>query len=56
MYVHRLKANPLAKKVKLADLMHNADQARCADAGIDPVKLQHWCEKYRRAQEILMEA
>ena len=54
-YVRRLKANPLARKVKLADLMHNADQARCADAGIDPVKLQHWCEKYRRAQEILME-
>ena len=54
-YVRRLKANPLARKVKLADLMHNADKARCADAGIDPVKLQHWCEKYRRAQEILME-
>lgn len=54
-YVRRLKANPLARKVKLADLMHNADQARCADAGIDPVKLQHWREKYRRAQEILME-
>ncbi len=54
-YVRRLKANPLARKVKLADLMHNADQARCADAGIDPVKLQYWCEKYRRAQEILME-
>ena len=54
-YVRRLKANPLARKVKLADLMHNADQARCADAGIDPVKLQHWRKKYRRAQEILME-
>lgn len=54
-YVRRLKANPLARKVKLADLMHNTDQARCADAGIDPVKLQHWREKYRRAQEILME-
>ena len=54
-YVRRLKANPLARKVKLADLMHNADQTRCAGARIDPVKLQHWCEKYRRAQEILME-
>lgn len=54
-YVRRLKANPLARKVKLADLMHNADQARCAGAGIDPVKLQHWREKYRRAREILME-
>lgn len=54
-YVRRLKANPLARKVKLADLMHNADQTRCAGAGIDPVKLQHWREKYRRAQEILME-
>ena len=54
-YVRRLKANPLARKVKLADLMHNTDQARCAGAGIDPVKLQHWREKYRRAQEILME-
>lgn len=55
VYVHRLKANLLARKVKLADLMHNADQACCAGAGIDPVKLQHWREKYRRAQEILME-
>ncbi len=54
-YVRRLKANPLARKVKLADLMHNADQTRCAGAGIDPVKLQHWREKYRRAQETLME-
>ena len=54
-YVRRLKANPLARKVKLADLMHNADQTRCAGAGIDPVKLQHWREKYRRAQEMLME-
>lgn len=54
-YVRRLKANPLARKVKLAELMHNADQTRCAGAGIDPVKLQHWREKYRRAQEILME-
>ena len=54
-YVRRLKANPLARKVKLADLMHNTDQTRCAGAGINPVKLQHWREKYRRAQEILME-
>ena len=28
-YVRAIKANPIARKVKLADLAHNSDQSRC---------------------------
>ncbi len=55
-YVRRLKDNPLARKVKLADLAHNSDQTRWADIEVDPARLQRWREKYRRAREILTEA
>lgn len=55
-YVRKLKDNPLARKVKLADLAHNSDQTRWADIEVDPARLQRWREKYRRAREILTEA
>ncbi len=49
-YVRRLKGNPIARRIKLADLRHNMDirrmdQVREADAAR--------LEKYRRAWEIL---
>lgn len=50
-YVERVKANPLAKAVKLADLQHNSDQSRMPDA--DEIKLASFREKYRKALEIL---
>ena len=49
-YVARLKRNPIAKAVKLADLAHNSDLSRL-DAVDDRALLQ--AEKYRRAMELL---
>ena len=50
-YITRVKANPLARKVKLADLRHNSDQTRMENA--DEATLAYFREKYRKAFEIL---
>lgn len=50
-YVAALRSNPLARKVKLADLAHNSDLARLAD--IAPADLVRQ-EKYRQAQALLL--
>ncbi len=50
-YVARVKTNPIARKVKLADLQHNSDESRLPDA--DPATLDYFREKYRKAFEIL---
>lgn len=50
-YVRRVKNNPLAKAVKLADLRHNSDESRMPDASEE--KLAYFREKYRQAFEIL---
>jgi len=50
-YVARIKTNPLARTVKLADLTHNTDQTRLPDN--DPSVQRRWNEKYRAAFEIL---
>lgn len=52
-YVRKIRENPIARKVKLADLAHNSDQSRCAGSGISEEKLLRLREKYRRAWEIL---
>ena len=52
-YVRRIKENPIARKVKLADLVHNSDQTRCVGSDLSPARLARWAEKYRRAKEIL---
>ena len=49
-YVAKIKANPLARAVKLADLRHNSDLSRLDTA--DPRALQR-IEKYRQAIELL---
>ena len=51
-YVAKIKDNPIAKTVKLADLTHNSDETRMAGMA-DPATLKRWEEKYRRAFEIL---
>ena len=38
-YVRAIKSNPIARKVKLADLNHNSDQTRCV--GSDLTEAQH---------------
>ena len=50
-YVEKIKPNPLAKAVKLADLIHNTDKTRIPLDGPEVQKIL--AEKYRRAFEIL---
>lgn len=50
-YVQRVTLNPIAKKVKLADLNHNSDQTRMVNASEET--LAYFREKYRKAFEIL---
>ena len=49
-YVHRLKSNPIARKVKLADLEHNMDIRR--NRPVDPEDLPR-LNKYLRAWDTL---
>ena len=54
-YVRAIRQNPVAVKVKLADLAHNSNETRAAGCNVPPEKLLRWKEKYRRAREILLE-
>jgi (p)ppGpp synthase/HD superfamily hydrolase len=51
-YVAAIKPNPLARKVKLADLVHNMDVRRLPEMGM---KDYGRLEKYRRAWDTLKE-
>lgn len=50
-YVRRIKNNPDAKAVKLADLEHNSDLTRLDEVTEKDIKR---LEKYRKAKEILL--
>ena len=54
-YVRAIKLNPIARKVKLADLAHNSDQSRCVGSGLSVEKLQYLKAKYEKATKILTE-
>jgi (p)ppGpp synthase/HD superfamily hydrolase len=54
-YVRSVKENPIAVKVKLADIAHNSDQTRCVGSGLTEEQLAYWREKYARAKAILTE-
>ena len=54
-YVRAIKTNPIAVKVKLADLDHNGDQTRCVGSGLSEEKLAYWRCKYDTARKILTE-
>ena len=49
-YVARLKSNPIARAVKLADLRHNSDLTRLDHVDARVLKR---AEKYRQAMELL---
>lgn len=51
-YVKQLKNNPIAKKVKLADLRHNSDTARLLKITEKDIKR---VEKYKKAIQLLNE-
>ena len=53
-YVRAVKQNPIARQVKLLDLLHNSDQTRCAD--VPAKKRAQLKEKYDRALAILSQA
>ena len=55
-YVRKIKANPIAKKVKLADLEHNMDRSRIVDLSlVSAEKLANWDEKYGKAKKLLLQ-
>ena len=54
-YLIPIRAHPIARKVKLADIAHNSDQSRCTGSGLSPEQLAYWKQKYQKALAILME-
>ena len=54
-YVRAIKQNPIAVKIKLADIAHNSDQTRCVGSGLSEEQLAYWRQKYQKAKAILME-
>lgn len=54
-YVRAIKNNPIAVKVKLADIAHNSDQTRCVGSGLTAEQLSYWKEKYAKAKALLTE-
>lgn len=54
-YVRAVKANPIARKVKLADLAHNSDQSRCVGSDLSAERKEAWRRKYEKATKILTE-
>lgn len=54
-YVRAVKANPIAVKVKLADIAHNSDQTRLADSGMPEETRAYFRDKYAKAKKILLE-
>ena len=54
-YVRAIKDNPIARKVKLADLSHNSDQSRCVGSNLSEERKAAWRNKYEKATKILTE-
>lgn len=54
-YVRKIKENPIAVQVKLADIQHNADHSRFSGLDIPQVRLNYWNKKYSEAKKILIE-
>lgn len=54
-YVRAMKENPIARKVKLADLAHNSDQSRCVGSDLTEERKEKWRIKYEKATKILTE-
>ena len=52
-YVRSIRANPIAVKIKLADIAHNSDQTRCPD--LTEAQLVYFQNKYAKAKAILTE-
>ena len=53
-YLSGIKGHPAAEKIKLADMLHNSDPARCIASGMSDIELAEWQEKYRIRREFLL--
>ena len=56
-YIRNIRKNPIAKKVKQADLLHNSDVTRlsdCENISVEQISRLHG--RYKRALEILHDA
>lgn len=54
-YVRRLAADPVARRVKLADLADNMDLTRLSDKERDSEATRRRMDKYRKAAEYLLD-
>ena len=54
-YVRQIKTDPIALKVKLADLEHNSDLSRLKASGADEAEIERLRKKYANARRILTE-
>lgn len=54
-YVRAIKENPIAVRIKLADIAHNSDQTRCIGSDLTEEQLAYFRAKYARAKQILTE-
>lgn len=52
-YVRSIRANPIAVKIKLADIAHNSDQSRCPEMSEE--HRRYFRHKYETAKAILTE-
>ena len=50
-YIKKIKTNPIARQVKIADLKHNSDLNRILNVRKEDIER---VEKYKKAQQILM--
>lgn len=55
VYVRKIKTNPIATKVKLADLAHNSDETRNTGINVPEEKRRSWAEKYAKAKDLLLQ-
>ena len=54
-YVRQIRSNPIALKVKLADLQHNSDATRFAGVEVPESRIGYFRDKYTKANAILLE-
>ena len=54
-YIERLKHNPVARAVKLADLKHNSDMSRLDGNAVSEEKIESLKNRYLQAEQILTE-
>lgn len=52
-YLEKIKVNPIAKRVKLADIAHNSDETRYAGSPVDTKGIERRRAKYARAKKLL---